>query len=155
MGHSPDAYVQQSMQLASYRLFGQQVATYEATQVRPFLHGRTETTRSVSMESNKFVHCMGLKPGHDEYDADDRNEKLALLKKAVDSHVDYVRSAVAGCGVDRHFFGLSMLVENDKDAPRLFADPVFVRSKHWRMSTSTLSEPPGFGPVVTDGGLYI
>jgi len=151
MGHSPDAYVQQSMQLASYRLFGQQVATYEATQVRPYLHGRTETTRSVSVEGNAFIRSMGLKPGHDEQNTDSRKEKLALLKKAVDAHVDYVRSAAMGCGVDRHFFGLSMLVGKDEKNPALFADPVFARSKHWRMSTSTLSQPPGFGPVVPNG----
>ena len=36
-GHSPDAYVQAAMQLATFRLFGEQVGTYEATQVRPFL----------------------------------------------------------------------------------------------------------------------
>lgn len=36
-GHSPDAYVQVAMQLAAYRLFGKQVGTYEATQVRQFL----------------------------------------------------------------------------------------------------------------------
>lgn len=40
MGYSPDAFVQQAIQLASYKLFGKQVATYEATQVRPFRHGR-------------------------------------------------------------------------------------------------------------------
>ena len=39
-GYSPDAFVQQAIQLASFRLFGKQVATYEATQVRPFRHGR-------------------------------------------------------------------------------------------------------------------
>jgi carnitine O-acetyltransferase len=36
-GFPPDAFVQVAMQLATYRLFGEQVATYEATQVRPFL----------------------------------------------------------------------------------------------------------------------
>ena len=36
-GYSPDAYVQVAMQLATFRLFGEQVGTYEATQVRPFL----------------------------------------------------------------------------------------------------------------------
>ena len=36
-GFPPDAFVQVAMQLATYRLFGEQVGTYEATQVRPFL----------------------------------------------------------------------------------------------------------------------
>lgn len=33
----PDAYVQMAMQLATYRTFGEQVGTYESTQVRSFL----------------------------------------------------------------------------------------------------------------------
>jgi hypothetical protein len=49
-----------AIQLAAYRIFGRQVATYEASQVRSFLHGRTETTRPVSMESAAFVKMMGL-----------------------------------------------------------------------------------------------
>jgi carnitine O-acetyltransferase len=44
----PDAFVQVAMQLATYRLFGEQVGTYESTQVRPFRHGRTEVTVSFS-----------------------------------------------------------------------------------------------------------
>lgn len=43
----PDAFVQVAMQLATYRLFGEQVGTYESTQVRPFRHGRTEVTVSL------------------------------------------------------------------------------------------------------------
>ena len=39
---SPDAFVQMAVQLASYRLFGESVGTYEASQVRTFKHGRTE-----------------------------------------------------------------------------------------------------------------
>jgi hypothetical protein len=36
--------------------------------------------------------------------------------------------------------------------PTLFKDPVYLRSKRWRLSTSTLpGTAPGFGPVVEDG----
>ena len=54
-------------------------------------------------------------------------------------------------GVDRHFLGLAMLLERDDEAPSLFSDPVFIRSKTWKISTSTLPNAPGFGPVVEDG----
>ena len=57
-GCSPDAFVQIAMQLAGYRLFGEQVGMYEATQMRAFLHGRTETTRGVSVASQDFVKAM-------------------------------------------------------------------------------------------------
>ena len=65
-GFSPDAYVQMAIQVATYRLFGKQCATYESTQVRPYLHGRTETTRSVSPASAAFVDRMGLRRGEEE-----------------------------------------------------------------------------------------
>ena len=144
-----------AMQLATYRLFGEQVATYEATQVRPFLNGRTETTRTVSVESEAFVKKMGLKPKYDEHDPEIRKEKLELLQKATSAHVKYISMAAQAQGVDRHFFGLSMLVDDNEEAPVLFYDPVFHRSRTWRVSTSHLTHPKflnwGFGQVVPDG----
>ena len=154
-GFSPDAYVQMAMQLATYRLFGEQVGTYEATQVRPFLHGRTETTRAVSPESEAFIKKMGLRPKYDEHDAAVRKEKLSLLRDAVTSHVNYIGKAAKGMGVDRHLFGLSMEVKDGEVAPALYSHPLFVRSKRWRVSTSHLTHPKfdnwGYGEVVPDG----
>jgi len=155
-GHSPDAFVQMAMQLATYRLFGEQVGTYEATQVRPFLHGRTETTRAVSTQSAAFVQAMGARPTKDHiHDPTKRKEKLGLLQEATAAHSQYTALAGQAAGVDRHFFGLSMLVQDGEEAPALFSDPVFVRSKTWRVSTSHLTHPNfinwGFGQVVPDG----
>lgn len=154
-GFSPDAYVQMAMQLATYRLWGEQAGTYEATQVRPFLHGRTETTRSVSTESAAFVHRMGRRPLGDEDDPKARKEKLGLLREAVAAHVKYIGLAAKAQGVDRHFLGLSMLVDKGEQAPDLFSDPTFIRAKRWRVSTSHLTHPYfdnwGYGEVVPDG----
>ena len=155
-GYSPDAFVQMAMQLATFRLWdGKQAGTYESTQVRPFLHGRTETTRSVSIESAKFVHRLGVRPAWDEGDASVRKEKLELLQRAVNAHIKYIGLAAQAQGVDRHFFGLSLSVQGGEMAPDLFKDPVFVRSKRWRVSTSHLTHPKfdgwGFGQVVPDG----
>jgi hypothetical protein len=80
-GHSPDAYVQVAMQLATFRLFGEQAGTYEATQVRPFLHGRTETTRTVSLESEAFVKKMGFRPKRDEDNPQARQKSSHCSKK--------------------------------------------------------------------------
>lgn len=155
-GYSPDAFAQMVMQIATYRLWnGQQGGTYEATQVRPFLHGRTETTRTVSNESAHLCQLFGVKPVFDEHDASARKEKLQALDKACRAHVNYLRMAGNGQGVDRHFFGLSCLVEANETLPDLFQDPVFQRSKRWRVSTSHLTHPKfetwGYGPVVSDG----
>jgi len=154
-GHSPDAYVQMAMQLAICRLFGEQVGTYEATQVRPFLHGRTETTRTVSTESAGFIKSMGPRPMKDHADPEKRKQKIQQLRDATAAHARYSGKAGQACGVDRHFFALSNLVEEGENAPTLLSDPVFVRSKTWRTSTSHLTHPNltnwGFGQVVPDG----
>ncbi|RHY87974.1 hypothetical protein DYB35_007838 [Aphanomyces astaci] len=55
---SPDAFVQMAIQLAGRKHWGKSVATYEASQVRVFLHGRTETTRSCSSASHAFANMM-------------------------------------------------------------------------------------------------
>lgn len=55
---SPDAYIQMAMQLAWYRTRGDFTATYETALTRFFLHGRTETIRTLSAESREFVLAM-------------------------------------------------------------------------------------------------
>ena len=154
-GFSPDAYVQIAMQLATYRLWGEQAGTYEATQVRPFLHGRTETTRTISIANEAFVKKMGLFPNFIERDKLAREEKVNLLRAAVDSHIEYIGNAAKAMGVDRHFLGLSMLVKDGEVAPDLYSHPLFIRSKRWRVSTSNLTHPNfenwGYGEVFPDG----
>ena len=148
---SPDAFLQLAMQLTAYRVFGTQLPTYEATQTRKCIHGRTETTRAVSMESRAFVKAMGPESRVDRDDVEDKYEKLLLLRKAAKAHRDYATCASNGHGVDRHFLGLSLVLKEEEQAPALFSHPAFVRSKTWRLSTSSLPYCPGFGPVVPDG----
>ena len=154
-GFSPDAFVQMAMQRATYRLWGEQGGTYEATQVRPFLHGRTETTRTVSPASAAFVQRMGPTAFHEIGNAAACQEKVGLFREAVSQHVKFISKAAKAQGVDRHFFGLSMLVQDGESVPDLMTDPVFVRSKTWRVSTSHLTHPLfdnwGYGEVVPDG----
>eukprot|EP00538_Stauroneis_constricta_P004334 CAMPEP_0119555840 /NCGR_PEP_ID=MMETSP1352-20130426/7937_1 /TAXON_ID=265584 /ORGANISM="Stauroneis constricta, Strain CCMP1120" /LENGTH=791 /DNA_ID=CAMNT_0007602683 /DNA_START=108 /DNA_END=2483 /DNA_ORIENTATION=- len=156
-GFSPDAFVQAAMQVGAYRLFGEMVGTYEATQVRRFLHGRTETTRTVSLSMESFVKMMGPRAKLAQMDAARGMALEQALKTAVQDHNRYMRNAAVGQGVDRHLLGLSLLVrqDNGERPPRLFSDDVFVRSKRWRVSTSQLSHPRfalwGYGEVVSDG----
>ena len=149
-GCSPDAYAQMAMQVATSRLFGKQVGTYEATQTRIFRHGRTETTRTVSPASSAFVKSL-LQPKGDLT----ASNKTALLRQACVDHSKYIGSAAKGLGVDRHFLGLSLLVKDGEVVPDLYSDPVFARSKRWRVSTSNLTHPKlenwGYGEVVPDG----
>jgi carnitine O-acetyltransferase len=47
-----------AIQLAQYKYKGRVVATYESAQTRAYEYGRTETCRSVSVESKLFCEAM-------------------------------------------------------------------------------------------------
>lgn len=144
-GYSPDGFVQMALQMAGRRVFGSTVGTYEAAQTRQFLHGRTETTRSVSLASQVFCDAMISSDASFE-------RKRDLLHQAVDGHVKYIKKTIQGRGVDRHFYGLQMLLQDEEKTPDLFQHPAFAGSKRWRMTTSTVPKvAPGFGNVEADG----
>jgi carnitine O-acetyltransferase len=123
--------------------------------VRRHSHGRTDVTRAVSPWSEAFVKKLGLRPKFDESNPTLRREKVDLLQRATTAHAKYTGLAAKASGVDRHFFGLSLMTEQGDEVPKLYADPVFLRAKKWRSSTSQLSHPRfnlwGYGEVVEDG----
>jgi carnitine O-acetyltransferase len=55
---SPDAYVQMAIQWAYFRLYNKIGATYESAQTKKYAFGRTETGRSVTIDSAAFVYAM-------------------------------------------------------------------------------------------------
>ena len=55
---SPDAYIQMALQLAWFRTRGSFTATYETALTRLFLHGRTETIRTLTNDSCDWVRSM-------------------------------------------------------------------------------------------------
>ena len=66
---SPDAYIQQALQMAWLRDQGYATASYESASTRAVLHGRTETIRTLSTESRAFVasmmdHSQTVSPNH-------------------------------------------------------------------------------------------
>lgn len=112
------------------------------------MNGRTETIRSCSNESVAFAKAM-------VETADDATRKK-LLKEAVEGHQQYTKMALQGQGVDRHLLGLKLIaLENKKPIPEFFNSPGFVKSTHFRMSTSQVaSVNPAFmcyGPLVENG----
>uniref|UniRef100_A0A1B6MKJ0 Choline/carnitine acyltransferase domain-containing protein n=2 Tax=Graphocephala atropunctata TaxID=36148 RepID=A0A1B6MKJ0_9HEMI len=146
---SPDSFIQMAMQFAFYRLHKVAGAHYETAATRKFLHGRTETIRSCSVESVAFAQTM-LDPTASPH------QKLAALKKAVNGHKDYTLQALNGLGVDRHLLGLKLTaISHGLPIPPLFSDPGYLRSLHMRLSTSQVAvKSDGFmiyGPLVEDG----
>lgn len=55
---SPDAFIQQALQLAWFRDQGYATATYETASTRSMLHGRTDAIRSLTADSRAFVKAM-------------------------------------------------------------------------------------------------
>ncbi|RDW92057.1 putative choline carnitine o-acyltransferase protein [Coleophoma crateriformis] len=145
---SPDAYVQMIIQLAYYKMYGINRPTYESAATRRFQQGRTETCRSVSDDSVAFCKAMG------NPDIEDK-DTVALFRKAVNSHVEYITAASDGKGVDRHLFGLKKLLGTNDELPPIYKDPAYAYSSTWRISSSQLSSEYfngyGWSQVVDDG----
>ncbi|KOG97309.1 carnitine O-acetyltransferase CAT2 [Saccharomyces eubayanus] len=132
-GMSPDAFIQQVIQLAVFKYLKRPLPTYEAASTRKYFKGRTETGRSVSTASSEFVSKW---QNGNISDA----EKVQALRRAAKEHSHYLKNAANGNGVDRHFFGLkNMINSNDNQVPPLFKDSLFNFSSTWLISTSQLS----------------
>ncbi|TFY83219.1 hypothetical protein EWM64_g789 [Hericium alpestre] len=146
----PDAYVQMALQLAWYRTRGFFTATYETALTRLFEHGRTETIRTLTSDSRAWVLAM-VDP------STPLQKRLALLRRAVQTHTRLTREAAVGKGIDRHLLGLlCMLRPSEGEFSALFEDELFTRSQMWKLSTSGLSAGPlfrgtGFGSPYHDG----
>lgn len=145
---SPDAYVQMVIQLAYHKMYGTSRPTYESSATRRFQQGRTETCRSVSIESVAFVNAMA--------DPEVPPEPCAkAFRAAVDAHVQYISDASDGRGVDRHLFGLKKCLKDGEELPELFKDRAYGYSGTWFLSSSQLSSEYfngyGWSQVIDDG----
>lgn len=169
MRFSPDAFVQMAFQATYYALYGKVECTYEPAMTKHFFHGRTEAVRTVSEESNNFVHTY--------FDRNATNkEKLTKLSEACKAHSMQTRLASNGEGVDRHLYALYCLwarllkqyqqgVLNDQygsaipefvgSLPPIFADAGWNKLNDAILSTSNCGNPAlrlfGFGPVSANG----
>lgn len=145
---SPDSYVQMIIQLAYHKMYGKNRPTYESASTRRFQQGRTETCRSVSNES--VAWCNGMA------DPSVGPEQCAeLFRAALKSHQEYIFAASGGKGVDRHLFGLKMVLKEGEELPALYKDPSYAYSSTWFISSSQLSSEYfngyGWSQVVDDG----
>lgn len=146
---SPDSFVQMSMMLAYYRLYGKVVCAYEPVLTKSFLHGRTEAMRPATMEAKILCELFSSSQSTD-------NDKITALRHATKKHSQLVKQCAQGKGVDRHLFALKCIAGRNG-----VQEPPFFRSKPWQLlnhtilSTSNCGNPAlagfGFGPVVPDG----
>jgi carnitine O-palmitoyltransferase 1 len=160
-GVSPDAFIQMALQLTYYRVTGNFALTYEACMTRMFRKGRTETVRSLSVESVHFVKSM-TEPKSSS------NQRAAALRLACKQHSKLCKDAICGQGVERHIFALYVV------SMAMNVESPFLQQAlkiPWRLSTSQqpqrqtsiwnivpkeiddvcISPGGGFGPVADDG----
>ncbi|GMM29677.1 carnitine O-acetyltransferase [Martiniozyma asiatica (nom. inval.)] len=145
---SPDGFIQMLIQLAYFKITKTLRPTYESASTRAYFGGRTETCRSVTLETRDFVENW-----------EDVNvpmsEKVASFRAAVAAHGAYIKRASNGYGVDRHLFGLNQMIQQGEDKPKIFSDPMFGYSQKWYLSTSQLSSEEfngyGWSPVIPEG----
>jgi carnitine O-palmitoyltransferase 2 len=112
-----DGTLQMSFQLAHYRMYGHSASTYESASTAGFKHGRTETIRSATVESDAFCRAFS------DPDASVASMKAAL-DRAVAKHGALTKEALTGKGWDRHLFALQKIAQERGIDEPLFSDPV-------------------------------
>ncbi|KAL8856565.1 MAG: hypothetical protein Q9178_006880 [Gyalolechia marmorata] len=154
MGCHPSTTLQMVFQLATYRFYGKPVPSFEPVGNFRFKQGRYDAVRSLSVETALFCASMT--------DKDDNNtcastsgceERIKLLRAAMNSHIKRVRDLSYGVSIDNHMFGLWMSLRKDEETPEIFRDPIFRYSTDWFFSTSYMpadSMEYGFGPDMDD-----
>ncbi|KAK3596698.1 hypothetical protein CHS0354_038035 [Potamilus streckersoni] len=158
---SPDAYIQMALQVTYFKDAGKFALTYESSMTRLYLHGRTETVRSLTLEGCDFVRAFLDKNVS-------KQEQIHLLQKACEVHQQLYKDSMTGKGIDRHLFALYVVSKG------LEYDCEFLKkaiSIPWTLSTSQqpqqqiatspncdlpqykdmVSPGGGFGPVSDDG----
>lgn len=148
-GLSPDSFVQMSMMLAYYRLYGRIVCAYEPVLTKNFYHGRTEAMRPATMEARHLCQVFTDPKASTE-------DKIAALRNATKVHSELVKECSQGRGVDRHLFALKCIAQkNGLPIPPFFHSKPWKLLNHTVLSTSNCGNPAlagfGFGPVVPDG----
>jgi len=163
-GVSPDALVQCAFQLAVWAVRGKTLSTYESCNTKHFVAGRTEVVRSVTAASAKMQREWN---SDDDDDGGDvavlRERRRELFAAAAAAHVQRVRAAQAGLGVDRHLGALTAIALQRRERVLHYQPSALLDGRNTALSTLTTSvistsqvSAPffdlfAFGPVAADG----
>ena len=148
---SPDAFVQMSILLAYYTIYGKVECMYEPALTKQFFHGRTEAIRGTTVQAKEFCQVYHRAESTDA-------QKLQALQIATNEHSRLTKEAAAGQGVDRLLFALQCIAlrtNEDGALPPFFSSDAWKTLNHTVLSTSNCGNPAlrlfGFGPVVPNG----
>ena len=133
--YSPDSFVQLSMQLAHYRLYGKIVSQYEPVLTKGFYHGRTEAMRTATELAASFCKTWTNPSSTDE-------KKLEALREATVYHSAGIKNALSGKGIERHLFALKCIADkNNIPTPDFFSSNAYAKLNHTILSTSNCGNP--------------
>ncbi|XP_051166861.1 carnitine O-acetyltransferase-like [Leptopilina boulardi] len=146
---SPDSFIQIAMQVTFYKLQKKPPAHYESAGLRRFINARTECIRSTSCESVEFAKLVNS-------NCDNISEKKKALINAINMHKKTAGEAAMGEGVDRFFFGLKMIANDEKmEMPEFFKDIGWTRSTSFTLTSSQVPFKSAsvmcYGPVTPNG----
>ncbi|KAL3239942.1 choline/carnitine O-acyltransferase [Nakaseomyces bracarensis] len=146
---SPDAFVQQILQVAYYSLYRKFDMTYEPAMTKTYLNGRTEAIRPVTRQCIEFVKSVF------NNDVSDK-QRIALLRSACSEHARITRECSLGQGQDRHLYALQCICKtNSIPEPAMFHSTAWKKLNNNTLSTSNCGSPAlkwfGFGPVEQNG----
>ncbi|XP_031435061.1 choline O-acetyltransferase isoform X2 [Clupea harengus] len=148
---SPDAYIQVALQCTYYRCHRRAVSTYESASIRRFQEGRVDNIRSATLEALAFGKAMT--DGQPTFSDD---EKMKMLKDAINAQMNYTILAITGMAIDNHLCGLKgMAKELNMDPPEIFTDDTYTISNQFILSTSQVPTTVDmfccYGPVAPNG----
>ena len=152
---SPDGMVQMAMQVALVRMFQRSgrslpMSTYESVGTLMFYHGRTETGRSVTVESVRL--CDELTSEEWRCGGAAMVSAGNALNDALSAHASFVQDAAMGRGIDRHLMGLKIVASSSGEDFAIFRDPVYARASDWSFSTSHLPNGASTGVAAEVNG---
>jgi len=134
-----DGFIQLSYQIAFRLIRNNPVSVYESCGTAAFKHGRTETIRPVTKESDDLIlaYIKNLQNFDDRTVQKEINEKLRV---AIRKHNAITKECLQGHGFDRHFFALKdQAIKNGLPMPELFLDRNDEILNDFIVSTSTLN----------------
>ncbi|CAH8602295.1 unnamed protein product [Dicrocoelium dendriticum] len=147
---SPDSFIQLALQLAHFKLHNYLVPTYESASTRRFALARVDNIRACSMPALEWCKAM---TGQTKCTTD---EKIRLLRKAMDWQTEIMLETILGHGVDNHLLGLRQIASiNGMRLPEIFRDEAYLEANRFRLSTSqvptTMDAFMCYGAVVPNG----
>ncbi|MFV0429475.1 MAG: choline/carnitine O-acyltransferase [Arachnia sp.] len=126
---SHDAGMQWVVLAAQLATWGRARSTYEAVDMREYLHGRTECLRSLTPEALSLAR--GL------LTAEATADQVFAARAA---HSRWVKACKSGNAFDRHLFGLRLAARRLGLSPEVFADEGYRRLTTELLSTTSLGD---------------